>query len=121
MGFGIVFVGAGVGGALRHAVNLLAVRWFGYGFPVGTMIVNIVGSLLMGMIAGYLATRTGIPQGFRLFLTTGLLGGFTTFSTFSLEAVLLFERGNYTGLAVYVAGTVLLALLAFFAGLILFR
>jgi CrcB protein len=82
MGYLIVFFGAGIGGALRHGVNLAAVRLFGFGFPFGTIIVNIFGSFLIGLFAGYFAFRTGYSQHVRLFLTTGLLGGFTTFSAF---------------------------------------
>ena len=121
MGFLIVFLGAGIGGSLRHGVNLLAARLFGYEFPFGTMLVNIGGSLLMGLLAGYFASRTGIGQQWKLFLTTGVLGGFTTFSAFSLEAILLYERGSYGPLAAYVTGSVLLSILALFAGLSLFR
>lgn len=121
MGFLIVFIGAGIGGALRHGVNLLAVRLFGYGFPFGTFMVNVAGSLIMGILAGYFASRTGIDQHWRLFFTTGVLGGFTTFSAFSLDAILLYERGSYAAMAFYVLGSVLIALLAFVAGLSLFR
>lgn len=121
MGFLIVFFGAGIGGALRHGVNLLAVRLFGYGFPFGTLIVNVAGSLIMGLLAGYFASRTGIGQHWRLFMATGILGGFTTFSAFSLDAVLLYERGSYGAMLAYVLGSVLVALLAFVAGLNLFR
>lgn len=121
MGYVIVFAGAGIGGALRHGINLGAVRLFGYGFPYGTIIVNVLGSLLMGLFAGYFAYRTGIPQHMRLFLTTGILGGFTTFSAFSLDASLLIERHAYWSAAAYMAGSVLLSLLALFAGLSLFR
>ena len=121
MGYAIVFFGAGIGGALRHGVNLAAVRLFGFGFPYGTLIVNVLGSLLMGLLAGYFAYRTGIPQHVRLFLTTGVLGGFTTFSAFSLDAALLMERHAYWSAAAYMAGSVLLSLLALFAGLSLFR
>lgn len=121
MGFLLVFVGAGFGGVLRHGVNLLAVRLFGYGFPLGTFIVNVTGSLLMGVLAGYFAQRAGIGEHWKLLLTTGFLGGFTTFSAFSLDAALLYERGSYGGLAAYVIGSVLLALFAFLAGLSLFR
>ena len=91
----IVFIGAGIGGALRHGVNVAAVRLFGYGFPFGTLIVNFAGSFLMGLLAGYFAFRPGIGQHMRLFLTTGVLGGFTTFSAFSLDAALLVERHAY--------------------------
>src|SRR3954447_23803557 len=79
----IVFVGDGIGGALRHGVNVGAVKVFGYGFPFGTLIVNVAGSFAMGLLAGYFAFRPGIGQHLRLFLTTGILGGFTTFSAFS--------------------------------------
>ena len=75
----IVFVGAGLGGALRHGVNVGAARLLGYEFPFGTLIVNIVGSFLMGLLAGYFAFRPGIAQHMRLFLTTGILGGFRPF------------------------------------------
>ena len=121
MGYLMVFLGAGIGGALRHAVNLGSARLFGTGFPVGTMLVNVVGSFLMGLLAGYFTYRTGVPQSTRLFLTTGILGGFTTFSAFSLDAALLVERNFYWSAAAYVAGSVLLSLVALFAGLILFR
>lgn len=121
MGYLIVFAGAGIGGALRHGVNLAAARMFGLGFPFGTIIVNVLGSFLLGVLAGYFAFRTGLPQHVRLFLTTGVLGGFTTFSAFSLDAALLMERHAYWSAAAYMAGSVLLSLLALFAGLSLFR
>lgn len=121
MGYLIVFAGAGVGGALRHGVNLASERLFGSGLPYGTLIVNVAGSLLMGLLAGYFVTRTGIPQPMRLFLTTGVLGGFTTFSAFSLDAVLLIERHAYWSAAAYMLGSVVLSVAALFAGLSLFR
>lgn len=117
----IVFLGAGIGGALRHGVNLAAVRLFGYGFPLGTFIVNIAGSFLMGAFAGYFAFRPGIGQHMRLFLTTGLLGGFTTFSAFSLDAALLIERHAYATAAGYMAGSVAASVSALFFGLAVFR
>ena len=121
MGYLIVFFGAGIGGAIRHGVNLASVRLFGFGFPFGTIIVNIAGSLLMGLLAGYFAFRTGVPQHMRLFLTTGILGGFTTFSAFSLDAALLMERHAYWSATAYILGSVFLSLVALFAGLSLFR
>ena len=121
MGYLMVFVGAGIGGALRHGVNLGSARLFGGGFPVGTIIVNVVGSFLMGLLAGYFTYRTGVPQNARLFLTTGVLGGFTTFSAFSLDAALLVERHAYSLAAAYMLGSVVLSLVALFAGLSLFR
>ena len=117
----IVFLGAGIGGALRHGVNVGAVRLFGYGFPFGTLIVNVVGSFMMGAFAGYFAFRPGINQHMRLFLTTGVLGGFTTFSAFSLDAALLIERHSYGLAAGYLVGSVAASLSGLFFGLALFR
>jgi CrcB protein len=117
----IVFVGAGIGGALRHGVNVGAARLLGYGFPYGTFIVNVVGSFVMGLFVGYFSLRPGIPQHVRLFLTTGLLGGFTTYSTFSLDTALLIERHAYWLAAAYVAGSFAAGLIALFAGMSLLR
>jgi CrcB protein len=117
----IVFIGAGLGGALRHGVNVGAARLFGYGFPLGTLIVNIAGSFLMGLLAGYFAFRPGINQHMRLFLTTGVLGGFTTFSAFSLDTALLLERHALGLAAGYVVGSVAASLSALFFGLAIFR
>jgi CrcB protein len=117
----IVFAGAGIGGALRHGVNVGAVKLFGYGFPFGTLIVNVLGSFLIGLLAGWFAFRPGVPQDMRLFLTTGILGGFTTFSAFSLDAALLIERNAYALAAAYLLGSVTASLVALFLGLALFR
>ena len=117
----IVFIGAGIGGALRHGVNVAAARQFGFGFPFGTLIVNIAGSFLMGLFAGYFAFRPGIGQHIRLFLTTGVLGGFTTFSAFSLDSALLIERHAYGMAAGYMVGSVAASASALFFGLALFR
>lgn len=118
----IVFVGAGIGGALRHGVNVWAVRMFGLGFPFGTLIVNVLGSFAMGVLVGLFAYRAGlVPQHARLFLTTGILGGFTTFSTFSLDAALLFERHSYSMAMTYIVVSVFTSLVALFLGLALFN
>jgi fluoride exporter len=119
--YAIVFVGAGIGGALRHGVNVAATRLFGLGFPYGTLIVNVVGSFVMGALAGYFAFRPGISQHMRLFLTTGILGGFTTFSTFSLDAALLIERNKQALAAGYMVGSVVLGLAGLFVGLSIFE
>lgn len=119
----LVFLGAGIGGVLRHGVNLVSLKWLGASFPYGTMAINILGSGLMGLIAGWLAFKAGEgwSQHARLFLTTGILGGFTTFSAFSLDAVLLWERGEAMLAGVYVIGSVVLSLAALVAGLALVR
>jgi len=117
----IVFLGAGVGGALRHGVNVGSARLFGFGFPFGTLIVNVAGSFAMGLLAGYFLLRPGYSQELRLFLTTGVLGGFTTFSAFSLDTALLVERHAYALAAAYVACSVAASIVALFLGLALFR
>lgn len=119
----LVFLGAGFGGALRHTVNLLAARLLGTDFPWGTFLINISGSLVMGLLAGFLAFRTGAnwTQHARLFLLTGVLGGYTTFSAYSLNSALLLERGAYLMTAAYVGGTVFLALAGVFGGLFVAR
>jgi CrcB protein len=123
LNFALVFLGAGIGGALRHAVNLGCARYCGTAFPWGTLAVNVAGSFVMGILAGWLAFRSGDSwsQAARLFLTTGILGGFTTFSAFSLDAVLVWERGDTGGAVAYVAGSVVLAVAALLAGLALIR
>lgn len=121
MGFLLVFIGSGIGGMARHGVGLLALKWFGASFPFGTFAINIVGSFLIGMVAEYWALKSGLPQPARLFLTTGIIGGFTTFSTFSLETALLWERGQPLLAAVYVAASVVLSIGALFGALWLVR
>jgi CrcB protein len=106
---------------LRHGTNLLSARLLGIGFPFGTLTVNIVGSLLMGLLAGYFAFRGEASQHLRLFLTTGILGGYTTFSAFSLDAVLLWERHQPGLAALYVLASVVLSIAALMAGLMLVR
>ena len=101
--FRLVFLGAGAGGALRHAVGLAATRWLGTGFPYGTLAVNVIGGLVVGALVEWFALRFDPGQSWRIFLVTGLLGGFTTFSAFALETVLMIERGAYGSAALYVA------------------
>jgi CrcB protein len=122
-GFLLVFLGAGVGGALRHGVNIGFGRSLGAGFPWSTLTVNTVGSLVMGGLVAWLAFRAGEPwsQPVRLLLGTGLLGGFTTFSAFSLDAVLLWERGDAALAFAYVAGSVGLSIAGLVVGLALVR
>ena len=117
----IVFLGAGIGGALRHGINVGAARLWGFGFPYGTLVVNVFGSFIMGLLAGYFAFRPGVGQHARLFLTTGILGGFTTFSAFSLDTALLVERHAYGLAAGYAVGSVAASVSALFLGLAVFR
>ena len=117
----LVFFGGGLGATLRHLVNLTCARSIGTGFPWGTFIINITGSTVMGLIAGYLAFKGGASEHWRLFLMTGILGGYTTFSAFSLDAALLYERGEMGLAAAYVLGSVVLSIAGLFAGLALVR
>jgi fluoride exporter len=121
MNYLLVFVGGGLGATLRHVVNVVCPRLFGTAFPYHTFIINITGSIVMGLIAGYLAFKGEASQPWRLFLMTGILGGYTTFSAFSLDSVLLYERGEI-GLALfYVLGSVVFSIAGLFAGLALMR
>lgn len=113
----VVFAGAGIGGAMRHGVNVLCMNLFGPNYPFGTLTVNAVGSVVMGFLVGYLAFQGQAPQSLRLFLTTGVLGGFTTFSAFALDTALLWERGDVSGAALYVVVSVASAVLGLFASL----
>ena len=119
----LVFLGAGIGGALRHGVNLGAARLLGTAFPWSTLTVNIVGGFAMGMLAGWLALKAGEAwtQPVRLFFATGVLGGFTTFSAFSLDVVLLWERGAGAAAAAYVLVSVILSIAGLLAGLYVVR
>ena len=121
MNYLLVFVGGGLGASLRHAVNVGCARACGLNFPYGTFVINITGSLVMGLIAGYLAFKGEASQPWRLFVMTGVLGGYTTFSAFSLDAVTLYERGEM-GLALfYVVGSVALSIAGLIGGLALVR
>lgn len=121
MAYLIVFLGGGLGAALRHGINVGVGRWLGMAFPYATLIINVTGSLAMGLIAGYFAFKGGASQHWRLFMTTGILGGYTTFSAFSLDAALLYERGEIFSAALYVVLSVALSILGLFAGLYVMR
>lgn len=120
-GYLAIFVGGGLGAALRHAVNRTSLTYFGSAFPYGTLIVNVVGGLLMGVLAELFLVKGGGSQEFRLFLTTGFLGGFTTFSTFSLDAALMWQRSDHIALASYIAASVLLSIGGLFVGMAIVR
>lgn len=118
----LIFIGAGLGGMARYATGHLMLRYGATAaFPFSTFLVNITGSLLMGVIAGFFATRGDFSSGWKLFFTTGLMGGFTTFSAFSLETILLLERGHYGIAALYAGLSVVLGAAALAAGLFMMR
>jgi CrcB protein len=117
----IVFIGSGLGGVLRHLVGLAALRLLGPNFPYGTLAINVVGSALMGLVVGMFAARASTSLELRLLLTTGLIGGFTTWSTFSLDAVSLWQRGEAGAAAAYVAASFLLSVAALLGALALAR
>ena len=124
MDYVLVFLGGGLGASARLAINSCLTRWLGGDLPYGTLFINISGSLIMGLVVAALAFRSGggeVMQSWRLFLTTGILGGYTTFSAFSLEAVLLYERGALGLAALYVGASVVLAITGLISGLYLVR
>jgi CrcB protein len=117
-----VALGGAAGAVARYLVGVQALRSFGPGWPWGTLAVNVVGGFLMGALAGWLAHRGGADQErWRLLLGVGVLGGFTTFSAFSLEAALMIERRAYGQAFSYATGSVILSVAALFAGLMIAR
>jgi fluoride exporter len=121
MNYLIVFLGGGIGAAARHGINVLSVLYFGTRYPIGTFSINVGGSLLIGILASSMALRIHLPPELRLFLVTGIIGGFTTFSAFSLEIGLLYQRGETVAAASYAIASVVCSVLAMFAGMALVR
>ncbi len=118
----MVFLAGGFGSMCRYLVGVAAIKTIGPGWPYGTFTVNVVGGLLMGVLAGWLALRGGADQErWRILLGVGVLGGFTTFSAFSLETALMIERRDWGTAAGYVAASVALAIGALFLGLLAAR
>ena len=116
----LVFIGGGLGSMARHAINRAGLAALGPGFPWWTLTVNVAGSFLIGLLAGLFGSlETG--HNARLFLITGFLGGFTTFSAFSLDALTLWERGQGLQASLYILGSVILSLVAAAVGLMLSR
>jgi len=113
----LVFLGSGVGGMVRLLLNNFITGFAGSGFPWGILTINVLGSTAIGLVAGWFAYRGDAAADMRLFLTTGILGGFTTFSAFSLDATLLYERGQPGLAALYVVASVVLSLLGLAAAL----
>ncbi len=116
-----VAAGGAAGSVLRHLSGKTALVLFGLAFPYGTLFVNVFGSFLMGVFIGAFSLYGTVSQEMKSFLTVGFLGGFTTFSSFSLDVVTLYERGDIGLAALYVGLSLILSLAAIFAGLILMR
>lgn len=122
MSFITVALGGAIGASARYGLGLIAIRVFGSGFPMGTFLANIFGGFLMGLLVGWLL-RSGSSHAetIRLFAAIGVLGGFTTFSSFSLEAIHMIQAKAYGPLLAYVGGSVVLSILAVAVGLFLMR
>lgn len=116
-----VAAGGAIGAVLRHYAGKAALSMLGTGFTYGTLFVNVFGSFLMGLIVALFALQGNPSQGWRAFLTVGLLGGFTTFSAFSLDVVTLYERGEMTSAMIYVFTSLAFSVLALFAAMFLVR
>ena len=119
--FLIVFLGGGIGAALRHGVNLLSTRLFNTSFPAGTFAINLTGALIMGMVIEYALSKGTLSLQMKLLITTGVLGGFTTFSTFSMEIVQLFQRGQAAMAIGYASASLVLGVCAAALGVWLVR
>jgi CrcB protein len=122
MGLAIaVGLGGGIGALMRHYLSSAIYGVTGTQFPWGIFVVNILGGLAMGLIVEASALKLNLSPELRALLTTGILGGFTTFSTFSLDSALLLQKGEYVSAAAYIIGSVVLSIAALFAGLYLVR
>ncbi len=111
-----VAAGGALGSVARYLVGIASIKAFGLAFPWGTLIVNVLGSFLIGAFVELFALKADLPQEMRVFLTVGICGGFTTFSTFSLDAWVLMQRGEWGPAAAYVLGSVVLSIGGLVAG-----
>ena len=116
-----IALGGAIGAVARYLFSQQMTHWLGHGFPYGTLGVNILGSLLMGMLIGVAVKWADMSQTLHLFLAIGVLGGFTTFSSFSLDAVSLLQRGDYSGTLLYIVASVMTSISALFIGIWLMR
>lgn len=113
----LVAAGGAIGASLRHLSGIAALRIMGAGFPWGTFFVNVFGSFIMGLFIAWMVKKTGVSNEMRLFVATGILGGFTTFSAFSLDVANMIERGAMSSAFIYIAASVVISLVAVFIGL----
>lgn len=118
---GVIALGGALGALARHGVNVWAVQAFGHGFPWGTLCVNMLGSFLMGVLVVKFSQMAQVSQEIRMLCMTGFLGAFTTFSTFSLDFVTMYERGDVMQAGGYLLASVVLSILALFLGLWVMR
>ncbi|MBH64866.1 MAG: fluoride efflux transporter CrcB [Alphaproteobacteria bacterium] len=116
-----IAAGGAIGAVGRHYVGIFALKWLGAGFPFGTLFVNVVGSFAMGVLIMLMALKWNVGNEMRAFFTVGLLGGFTTFSAFSLDFAILIERGEAMIAVGYVLASVVLAIFGIFAGMHVMR
>ena len=116
-----IATGGALGAVMRHYMNVFMTAALGSAFPYGIFAANVIGSILMGVLISYFALAGEASQPVKAFLTVGLLGAFTTFSTFSLDAVSLIERGQIGMASLYIGGSVVLAIGGLFGGMALTR
>ena len=114
---GVVALGGALGAVARYGVNIGSVQVFGHGFPWATLIVNVLGSFLMGLVIAKFAQADHVSQEMKTFVVTGFLGAFTTFSTFSLDAVTMWERGDLMQAFLYISASVIVSIGALFVAL----
>lgn len=117
----LVMIGGAIGTGLRYVTGAVLLRLAGHGWPWGTFTVNLTGSLIMGLVIGWFAFRGSAPAGLQIFLAAGILGGFTTFSAFSLETSRMIESKAYASAAIYTGSSVILGVVMVFAGLFIMR
>ena len=117
----IVATGSGIGGALRYGMQTLAARLYPIHFPVGTFSVNLIGCFLIGIFVGLVERGNILTEETRLFLITGICGGFTTFSSFSFDNIALLRTGEWFSFLLYLIGSVALGILATWLGILLIR
>ena len=116
-----IFLGGGVGALLRFLISEQTDRFFLSSFPFGTIVVNVLGAFLMGLVVSYFADKVNISQNIKMLLTIGFLGGFTTFSTFNLDFYQLFSNGEILASLLYLFVTFTFTVIAFYLGLSLFK
>jgi len=116
-----IALGGAIGAIGRYLVMSGAGHWLGHGFPAGTLIVNIIGSFFLGSLIEVMALVWSPGEEMRAFIVIGVLGSFTTFSAFSMDTIHLIDRGNYLVAGGYVAGSVVASVVAFMAGMAVFR